>query len=646
MEKQSKEIDLFVPGRICLFGEHSDWAGVYRRINSEIVPGNVVICGTNQGIYARCKIHDSRLIIRSCIADEGDPEYLDIEMDKERLKEVAESDSIFRYGAGVAYYMKEFYGVGGVVIDNFQTTLPVKKGLSSSAAFCVLVARSFNEIYGLKLTKRAEIEAAYQGEIMTSSRCGRMDQGCAYGQIPVQMIFDGELMTSRPIVPGGDFFLLIADLKRSKDTVRILADLNRAFPFPQNEVDKRAQNYLGRISSDITDKAIQAIETGNAEKLGNLMTQAQDLFDEHLMGLSDELKSPQLHRVLADTELRTWIYGGKGVGSQGDGSVQFVTKGENERRSLSAYIQEEFGVECFDLDLKKAAAVRKAVIPVAGNGTRMFPVTKAVKKCFLPVITDEGVAKPILQLIIEEALSAGIEEIGLIINPADEALFNSFFKPLAPSLLKKLPTHLKEEAHRLGEIGRHVTLIPQVEQEGFGHAVLCAKSWVGSETFMLLLGDHLYKSSNSSSCARQVVDCFNELGAKNSVVGIYKEELNHIGHYGTVTGTWEDEGLLALSSIKEKPTADYATEFLAVERNKAAEFFCVNGIYVLTPHLLSILSEHKNVRGDDAAELELTTALEKLIATEQCYGCEVEGSHFDTGLPSMFVNTVSKFAEK
>ncbi|MGI9536526.1 MAG: GHMP kinase, partial [Desulfocapsaceae bacterium] len=101
MEKQLREVDLFVPGRICLFGEHSDWAGVYRRINSKIVPGNVVICGTNQGIYARSKPHDSRLIIRSCITEGNDPEYLDIEMNKDRLKEVAESDSIFCYAAGV-----------------------------------------------------------------------------------------------------------------------------------------------------------------------------------------------------------------------------------------------------------------------------------------------------------------------------------------------------------------------------------------------------------------------------------------------------------------------------------------------------------------------------------------------------------------
>lgn len=640
------EIEIFVPGRICLFGEHSDWAGVYRRINSQVVPGNVVICGTNQGIFARSKPHESRLIIRSCIAENSDPEYLDIEMDKDRLKQVAESDSLFCYAAGVAYYMLEFYGVGGISIDNYQTTLPVKKGLSSSAAFCVLVARSFNEIYGLKLTKRAEIEAAYQGEIMTSSRCGRMDQGCAYGQIPVQMIFDGELMTSRPIVPGGHFHLLIGDLKRSKDTVKILADLNRAFPFSQNEADAKAQDYLGRVSSEITDKSIAAIEQGDAETLGNLMSHAQNKFDAHLMVLSSELKSPRLHEVLADEALQQWVYGGKGVGSQGDGSVQFVARGEKERTQLSDYLKNQYGIECFNLDLRKTAAVRKVVIPVAGNGTRMFPATRGVKKCFLPIVTDDGVAKPILQLIIEEAVSGGIEEIGLIINPADGELFRSFFEPLAVSLHKKLPTHLRNEARKLAELGKRITLIPQKEQAGFGHAVLCAQNWVGDETFMLMLGDHLYRSAINNSCARQVVDCFNELGAKNSVVGIYEEELKRVEHYGTICGTWEKDGVLSLSSIKEKPTPDYAAEYLAVEKNSDESFFCVNGIYVLTPLLFSILRDNERAMNQDDAELELTSALETLIERERCYGCEVDGDHFDTGLPEMYVNTISQFNRK
>lgn len=644
MKKNPAEIEIFVPGRICLFGEHSDWAGVYRRINSQITPGNVVIAGTNQGIFARSRCHKENLVLSSRLSEDQQVELLNIPMDKARLKEEAESESVFCYAAGVAYYMLEFYGVGGIEIDNYKTTLPVKKGLSSSAAFCVLVARSFNELYGLNLTKRAEIEAAYQGEIMTSSRCGRMDQGCAYGQIPVQMIFDGELLLSKPIVPGNDFHLLIGDLKRAKDTVQILADLNRAFPFPQNDNDVKAHQYLGEVNTQITDNAIQAMERGDAKSLGALMTDAQTQFDKHLMPFSTELQSPQLHKVLRDNTLKQWVFGGKGVGSQGDGCVQFVTKGETARKKLTAYLQKQYDIECFQLDLIKPTVIKKAVIPVAGNGTRMFPATKIVKKCFLPVITEDSVAKPIIQLIIEEALSGGVEEIGLIINPADEDLFRAFFAPLSPSAMQKLPKHLQQEAYKLSEIGKCITYIHQHEQKGLGHAILCADSWVADTSFMLLLGDHIYATSEKKSCARQVVDCYDELGAKACVFGIYKEMLVNVEHYGTVSGTWEKDNILTLSAIKEKPTHDHAAEYLSVEHNGIEQFFCVNGIYILTPLLFAILKDQNNTRTQQGEELQLTTALETLLAVEGCHGYRVNGKHFDTGLPSMFADTVSQFA--
>ena len=640
-----KEIDIFVPGRVCLFGEHSDWAGVYRRINSKIVPGNVIISGTNQGIYAKSKAHQDQLKIESRLFGTDEVHVLNIPMDKEQLKREAESDSIFCYAAGVAYYMLEFYNVGGIEINNYSTTLPVKKGLSSSAAFCVLVARSFNKLYNLGLTKRAEIEAAYQGEIMTSSRCGRMDQGCAYGQVPVQMVFDGELMTTAPLASGGDFHLLIGDLNREKDTVKILADLNRAFPFPRDDNDQKAHHYLGDLNQDIIGKAIRAIENGDARALGGLMNHAQQQFDDHLMAFSSELKSPRLHRVLADENLAQWVYGGKGVGSQGDGCVQFVTRGRKERSELAEYLEKTYDIECFELDLNRKSPVRKAVIPVAGNGTRMFPATKAVKKCFLPVITEEGVAKPVIQLIIEEALSGGVQKIGLIIHPDDEPLFNDLFAPLDPEAERKLPKHLRSEAKKLAEIGRRISLIHQEEQAGLGHAVSCAEKWIGDEPFMLLLGDHVYKQTGELSCAAQVVGSFEQLGSKTSVIGVYEEQLQHVEHYGTVSGSWEKERILALSNISEKPTADYADEYLAVKDGGGKHFYCVNGIYILMPTLFPFLAEQEKNANLQGGELQLTTVLAEMITKEGAYGCHVDGEHYDTGLPSMFAETVSALAK-
>ncbi len=209
---------IFVPGRICLFGEHSDWAGGYRRINSEIDKGYTIISGTNQGIYADVEPHSSKLIFNSTLNDGTRNEPLEIEMDEKLLFNEAQKGGYFSYACGVAYQILSNYHVRGLKIENNLTDLPIKKGLSSSAAICVLVARAFNRIYNLKMTTRGEMQYAYQGEITTPSRCGRMDQGCAFGEKPILMVFDGDNIEIKELRIKKDLFFVIVDLKAKKNT--------------------------------------------------------------------------------------------------------------------------------------------------------------------------------------------------------------------------------------------------------------------------------------------------------------------------------------------------------------------------------------------------------------------------------------------
>jgi len=638
-----QDYELFVPGRVCLFGEHSDWAGGHRRTNSAIAPGVVIITGTNQGMYARCRKAPNELIIRSTLTDGTITDTYRVPMELPLLQREAAAGGFFSYAAGVAAYMLDFYGVGGLEIDNYKTTLPVKKGLSSSAAFCVLVARAFNSTYQLGLTTRAEMEAAYQGEIATPSRCGRMDQGCAFGQIPVQMTFDCDRIGVLPLRPGGDFFLLIADLCGKKDTVRILADLNAAFPFQKNPRDADVHRCLGEENQRIVGTARKLIEAGDAAGLGALMTEAQAVFDRLLMPVCEELKSPRLHAVLADPAISAWVYGGKGVGSQGDGCVQFICKNEAARRELAEYLKSTKGMPCFELDIRRARSIRKAVIPVAGYGTRMFPYTKAVPKTFLPVVDPKGVARPVVQVIVEEALSAGVEEIALVIQPEDEARFRAYFQSeVRAEILSKLPPVLAEEAEKVRQIGRRLTFIPQHEAKGFGHAVLLTEKWVGGEPFLLLLGDHLFRAGEGRSVSRQVVELFQAFGDSQSVVGIYQESLERLKHYGTVTGKWVAEDTLQVRKIIEKPTEDEAETYLAVDRHGQKTFFCVNGVYALTPKLFGLLREQADMAED--GEIQLTPALEALRQEEGLKGLLVDGRHFDTGIPAIYAETIAAFA--
>lgn len=355
-------MELFVPGRICLFGEHSDWAGEYRSVNPEIEKGYTIIAGTNQGIYADVKALPAKLALWST-TDKGERKGpLEIPMERSALLREAEKGGFFSYVTGTAYQVMENYDVGGLRIDNHVTDLPIKKGLSSSAAICVLVARAFNRVYDLGMSIRDEMEYAYQGETTTPSECGRMDQGCAYGSTPIMMTFDGAHMDVEELEVAEDLYLVIVDLRAGKDTKKILRDLNVCYPFVENDVQRGVHEYLGAINVDINARARRMLEVGDAAGLGALMTEAQAAFDRYLMpACADELASPVLHQALGYEALQPHVYGGKGVGSQGDGSAQFVARDEDSQNAAVKILKNELGLSCLKLVIRSSAGGQEAV---------------------------------------------------------------------------------------------------------------------------------------------------------------------------------------------------------------------------------------------------------------------------------------------
>lgn len=346
---------LFVPGRLCLFGEHSDWAGEYRWQNPQLSPGFAIAVGTNQGIYAEIKPHPQQLILHTP-ADLKTSQTLQLPMKLELLKQEASRGEFFSYVAGVAYQALKNYQVAGLEIDNHSIDLPIKKGLSSSAAICVLVARAFNQIYNLNLTRQEEMELAYWGERTTPSQCGRMDQACAYGERPILMTFDGQssLIKVEPLSVGCDLFFVIVDLAGSKNTQLILQQLNQCYPFASNPLQHNVQKYLGQINAEITQSAAIAIQQGDGKKIGNLMQQAQQAFDTYLIpACPSQLTAPLLHQLLNHSSIQTYIWGGKGVGSQGDGTAQFIAKDDRTQQQLIKTITNEFpSMQCLPLTIK------------------------------------------------------------------------------------------------------------------------------------------------------------------------------------------------------------------------------------------------------------------------------------------------------
>lgn len=637
-------MDLFMPGRICLFGEHSDWAGSYRRINSSVEKGRCLIAGTNQGITARVEPHPSHLVITASLGDAEQTGPYRIPMNPRALLAEAQAGGPFAYVAGVAHQILTHHHVRGLVIDNTETDLPVGKGLASSAAICVLTARAFNRVYDLKLTRRGEMEAAYRGELTTPSRCGRMDQGCAFGQRPVLMTFDADLVEVEPLRIGGPVHMLIVDLGRNKDTRRILHDLNACYPFAETPQEKAVHEYLGAINARIVAEAVEAIAAGDGRALGRLMTETQEQFDEHLAPLSpEELAAPKLHEVLAYEPIQPLIWGGKGVGSGGDGTAQLVARNAEARRRVAEILRSDLGLESLPLDLAPPHRIRKAVIPAAGFGTRMFPASKAVKKELAPIVDADGLAKPVIQVVVEEAVRAGIEEIALVIQPDDRPLFEAFFRsPLSPQHYNGLPKALQEHARYLRTLGRRLTFVFQDQQEGFGDAVLRARQWVGEEPFLLMLGDHVFRSETEESCAAQVVSAYEEVCG--SVLGLCETAEDEVSNYGVACGVWEGDGSrLAVTEVVEKPSPEYARAKLRVAGVEEG-FLTFFGLYALEPGVFDHLQRLRDGNLRTGGEFQLTDALETLRREEGCWGVVVSGRRYDTGRPEAYVRALMAFS--
>ncbi|MDA3799439.1 MAG: UTP--glucose-1-phosphate uridylyltransferase [Kiritimatiellae bacterium] len=292
------------------------------------------------------------------------------------------------------------------------------------------------------------------------------------------------------------------------------------------------------------------------------------------------------------------------------------------------------------LTINSNTQVRKAVIPAAGFGTRMFPATKACKKEMFPVIDRDGRAKPVILAIVEEVFEAGIEEIAIITQESDIQLFKDFFNS-KPSMehYNKLSQEDKEYVDYIGEFGKRITIIPQVSQDGFGDAVFCANEWVGHEAFLLLLGDHLYASNSNKSCTKQIIDVYEKMG--KSVVGLQTTSANQVRYFGCVTGEWQkDNEILNISEFAEKPSVDYAAEHLKTDGLPDDTYLGLFGQYVITPAIFDLLKKNIETNSREGGEFQLTSCLDTLRKLEGFVGYIVNGRRFDIGNPEAYRETI------
>lgn len=272
--------------------------------------------------------------------------------------------------------------------------------------------------------------------------------------------------------------------------------------------------------------------------------------------------------------------------------------------------------------------VRKAIIPAAGYGTRFLPATKSMPKEMLPIID-----KPTIQYIVEEAVSSGIEEILIITNSQKSSIENHFDRSweLEGFLASR---NKKEELELVKKVSNiaNVYSVRQKEQRGLGHAILCAKAFVGDEPFAVLLGDDVVYNPDRPAI-KQLIDYFDNVQA--SIVGVQEVEYDSLNKYGIITpkGELNNEGSnesCEISDMVEKPAPE-----------NAPSKFGVLGRYVLTPKIFELLETQQEGVG---GEIQLTDAIKRLIAFEKVYAFKFEGRRYDVGSKIGFIEATIDFA--
>lgn len=269
--------------------------------------------------------------------------------------------------------------------------------------------------------------------------------------------------------------------------------------------------------------------------------------------------------------------------------------------------------------------VRKAIIPAAGLGTRFLPATKAMPKEMLPIID-----KPGIQYIVEEAVASGIEDIIIVTGKGKRAIedhFDSYYE-LEENLRQKGKLDLLSEVQHASEL-IDIHYIRQKEARGLGHAIWCARNFIGDEPFAVLLGDDIVRSE--TPCLKQMMDVYDQV--QSSVLAVKRVPEQEISRYGIVDpadGADLSRDIVPVRGVVEKPAADRAPSNIAIM-----------GRYILTPAIFGLLETQDTGAG---GEIQLTDAIYRLLQQESVYAYAFEGDRYDTGEKLGYLKTIVDFA--
>jgi UTP--glucose-1-phosphate uridylyltransferase len=293
--------------------------------------------------------------------------------------------------------------------------------------------------------------------------------------------------------------------------------------------------------------------------------------------------------------------------------------------------------------------VRKAVIPIAGLGTRHFPASHAVKKELFPVVGPDGIARALFHYHLLELDAAGIEQICIIVQPGEDEMVKQYLRGPDATYLKRLEKYpaLLHEAEQMRRFAGRVCFAVQHQQEGYGHAVFQTQAFAAGEMVLLGLGDHLFRGSRVAPVSPyQELASLASVSGGRSVSAVNRITAGELKGYGTIAGTRraDQPRLIDLSLIIEKPSVEVAQEKLHVNDLPPATWLGWFGMHLLAPGIYDVLGEmiHDNVR--DSGEFQLTRAQEIQRQREGYLAWEMtDARRFDFGVPDDFVQSIQAF---
>lgn len=275
--------------------------------------------------------------------------------------------------------------------------------------------------------------------------------------------------------------------------------------------------------------------------------------------------------------------------------------------------------------------IKKAIIPVAGKGTRLMPVTSVVPKVLFPLVDCDGKIQCLMQILLEQTISTGIEQVGIVVSPNQINIIKQFLDSILTGGYSRVPAKIE--------------YIIQSSPKGFGDAVLKAVDFIGDDSFILLLSDHLsIEESGTPTCISQVTEAFDSSDGV-AMIGVQKVTADVLSKVGVTRGINLYDNIYLCSDFIEKPDLYTANKFLITDGLPEGKYLAHCGIYIFTPEIFDCLSNVGESAKRNGREIELADAQSLLL--KRCPGqyhlCEITGRAYDIGTPIGYAQTQIAF---